>query len=99
MEIRKRSQKAVARRHDLNYFKRGSPIRHWQWKLALGAIIAGVVWVAVVSLTHGRELLSKGPISSSPAVFGAKCEACHVDMKSGLSQDAGFRRKVPDTAC
>jgi len=99
MEIRKRSQKAVARRHDLNYFKKGSPIRHWQWKLALGAIAASLVWVAVVSLSHGRELLSKGPISSSHAVFGAKCEACHVPMKSSLSQDAGFRRHVPDAAC
>ena len=44
MEIRKRSQKAVARRHDLNYFKKGSPIRHWQWKLALGAIAVGLLW-------------------------------------------------------
>ncbi len=99
MEIRKRSQKAVARRHDLNYFKKGSPIRHWQWKLALGAIAASLVWVAVVSLSHGRELLSKGPISSSHAVFGSKCEACHVSVSGGLLQDAGFRRHVPDTAC
>ncbi len=99
MEIRKRSQKAVARRHDLNYFKKGSPIRHWQWKLAAGAIAIGLVWVAVVSLSHGRELLSKGPISSSHAAFGAKCEACHVDMKSAFSQDTSFRRHVPDAAC
>ena len=45
-------------------------------------------------------LLSKGPISSPHAVFGAEsAEACHVDMKSALSQDAGFRRHVPDAAC
>jgi predicted CXXCH cytochrome family protein len=99
MEIRKRSQKAVAKRHDLNYFKKGSPIRHWQWKLALGAIAASVVWIAVVALSHGRELLSKGPISSSHAVFGAKCEACHVPMQSGLLQQAGFRRHALDAAC
>ncbi len=99
MEIRKRSQKAVARRHDLNYFKKGSPIRHWQWKLAAGAITVSLVWIAVVSLSHGRELLSKGPISSPHTVFGAKCEACHVPMQSALSQDAGFRRHVPDAAC
>ena len=99
MEIRKRSQKAVARRHDLNYFKKGSPIRHWQWKLAAGAITAALIWIAVVSISHGRQLLSKGPISSSHAVFGAKCEACHVDMKSALSQDSSFRRHVPDAAC
>src|SRR5271170_7098680 len=100
MEIRKRSQKAVARRHDLNYFKKGSPIRHWQWKLALGAIAAGIVWIAVASLVHGPELLSKGPISSPHAVCGAQCETCHVpfkkDGKSALSQDTGFRRHVSD---
>src|SRR5271154_1930325 len=99
MEIRKRSQKAVARRHDLNYFKKGSPIRHWQWKVALGAIAASLVWIAVVSLSHGRELLSKGPVSSSHAVFGARCESCHVSMSGGLLQDVGFRKHVPDAAC
>jgi predicted CXXCH cytochrome family protein len=99
MDIRKRSQKAVARRHDLNYFKKGSPIRHWQWKLTLGAIAASMVWLIVASLVHGRELLSKGPISSSHSVFGAKCEACHVPMSSSLAEQTGFRRHVPDTAC
>ena len=99
MEIRKRSQKAVARRHDLNYFKKGSPIRHWQWKLAVAALVASVVWIAVVSFSHGSQLLSKGPISSSHAVFGARCESCHVAMKDSLMQQAGFRRHVPDAAC
>ena len=97
MEIRKRSQKAVARRHDLNYFKKGSPIRHWQWKLAAGAIAAGLIWVAVVSFSQGRQLLSKGPISSSHAVFGAKCEACHVDIKSALV--AGLKLPPPRSRC
>lgn len=99
MDIRKRSQKAVAKRHDLNYFKRGSPIRHWQWKLALGAIAASIVWIAIVSFSHGPELFSKGPISSSHAVFGAKCEACHAPVRSGLLRQAGFRRHVPDATC
>jgi hypothetical protein len=101
MEIRKRSTKAVARRHDLNYFKKGSPLRRWQWKLAMAAITAGLAWVAVVSFAHGPQLLSKGPISSSHAVFGAQCDACHVPMPSekGRPQKAAFRRHVPDEAC
>ena len=34
MSIRQRTTKLIARRHDLNYFKRGSPLRQWQWWLA-----------------------------------------------------------------
>lgn len=101
MAIRKRTTKLLAKRHDLNYFKKGSPIRLWQWKLALVALIAAVAWIALSSF-HSAQAFSAGPISSSHAVFGQKCEACHKPIISGagfLPVGFGSSRKVPDSAC
>jgi hypothetical protein len=99
MEIRKRTSKSVAKRHDLNYFKKGSPLRRWQGKLTLVALACVVVWLAGSALWHGPELLSSGPISSSHAVFGAQCAACHKPVAGNLFHRAGFRKDVPDSAC
>ena len=101
MAIRKRTTKLLAKRHDLNYFKKGSPIRLWQWKLALVALLAAVAWVALSSI-HSAQAFSSGPISSSHAVFGQKCETCHKPVISGagfLPVGFGSARKVPDSAC
>jgi hypothetical protein len=101
MAIRKRTTKLLAKRHDLNYFKKGSPIRTWQFKLALVAIIAAVLWIGISS-AHSAQAFSSGPISSSHAVFGQKCEACHKPIIAGagfLPVGFGSARKVPDSAC
>lgn len=101
MAIRKRTTKLLAKRHDLNYFKKGSPIRLWQWKLALVAIVAAVAWISI-SASKSASAFSSGPISSSHAVFGQKCETCHKPIIAGagfLPVGFGSSRKVPDSAC
>jgi len=101
MAIRKRTTKLLAKRHDLNYFKKGSPIRTWQFKLALVAIVAAVAWISI-SASKSAQAFSSGPISSSHAVFGQKCEACHKPVIAGagfLPVGFGSARKVPDSAC
>ena len=101
MAIRKRTTKLLAKRHDLNYFKKGSPIRMWQWRLAGVALIAAVVWI-IASSVHSAQAFSSGPISSSHAVFGQKCETCHkpvIEGASFLPVGFGSARKVPDSAC
>ena len=99
MQIRKRSSKSVARRHDLNYFKKGSWLRHWQGILTLIAIACSLVWLIGSYAFRGPQLLSKGPISSSHAQFGEKCESCHLPVQGNLFHRAGFRKDVPDAAC
>ncbi len=99
MQIRKRSSKSVARRHDLNYFKKGSWLRHWQGILTLIAIACSLVWLIGSFAFRGPQLLSKGPISSSHAEFGEKCESCHLPVQGNLFHRAGFRKDVPDAAC
>ena len=101
MAIRKRTTKLLAKRHDLNYFKKGSPIRIWQWRLAAVALIVAVVWI-IASSIHSAQAFSSGPISSSHAVFGQKCETCHkpvIEGASFLPVGFGSARKVPDSAC
>lgn len=99
MQIRRRTSKSVARRHDLNYFKHPSRLRRWQGILALVAVIASCVWVVATFGFTGQQVLSSGPISSAHAVFGTKCEACHIPKHHGLFERAGFNRNVPDSAC
>jgi hypothetical protein len=100
MAIRKRTTKSVAKRHDLNYFKKGSPIRLWQWRLALAALAAAIVWLGLAAL-RSANVFSAGPVSNAHAVFGAKCEACHVPVvaHTGWLPILGNRRTVPDSAC
>ena len=101
MSIRKRSTKLLAKRHDLDYFKKGSPIRMWQWRLALVCLIAAVVWITATSL-RSASAFSSGPISSSHAIFGQKCETCHKPIIPGtgfLPVGFGSSRKVPNSAC
>jgi hypothetical protein len=101
MAIRKRTTKLLAKRHDLNYFKKGSPIRMWQWRLAVVSLVAAVVWI-IASSVHSAQAFSSGPISSSHAVFGQKCETCHkpvIEGASFLPVGFGSARKVPDSAC
>ncbi len=99
MQIRRRTSKSVARRHDRNYFKNPSRLRRWQGILALVAVVASCVWVVATFGFTGQQMLSSGPISSAHAVFGAKCESCHLPRQHGLFERAGFSRNVPDRAC
>jgi hypothetical protein len=101
MSIRERTTKLVARRHDLNYFKRMSPIRAWQWWLAAAALIAAVLWFGGSEFLHGSQALSAGPMSNSHAIFGTRCELCHVPVVSatGWTPSFGMRKRVPDSAC
>ena len=101
MSIRSRTTKLIARRHDLNYFKRMSPLRAWQWWLAAVALVTAVLWFSGNSFVHGNAAFSAGPMSSSHAVFGQRCELCHVPVLRSTSwtPSFGMRRHVPDSAC
>jgi hypothetical protein len=101
MTVRRRTTKLVAKRHDLHYFKRMSPIRAWQWGLAAVALIGAAVWFGGNSFIRGSTLLSAGPMSNSHAAIGDRCELCHVPVISAtrFTPDIARRRHVPDSAC
>jgi hypothetical protein len=101
MSIRTRTTKLIARRHDLNYFKKLSPVRAWQWYLAIAALVCAVLWFSASTIASGNNSFSAGPMSSSHAVFGEKCELCHVPViaATGFTPSFGHRKHVPDSAC
>ncbi len=101
MAVRNRTTKSVAKRHDLDYFKKGSPVRLWQWRLALAAVCAAVLWLGISGLRQGNRMFSAGPMSSAHAVFGQKCVACHQPMIAGAGwlPIIGANKKVTDKAC
>jgi hypothetical protein len=63
--------------------------------------VAAIVWFGTTKYLHGNSALSSGPLSSSHAVFGQRCELCHaapLDAKPWSRIFAG-RAKASDAAC
>jgi hypothetical protein len=88
MAGRTRTQKKLAQRIDLNYFKRLYPIPRWRRILSAVLVLLGLAW-----LLWGRERpYNAGPLSHSHAMLGKNCAACHVSS-------AVFGKKVTDQAC
>lgn len=77
---------------DLQYFKRPHPFRGWRLWLSILIPVVAVAWLAIRN-TSSEKIYSSGPLSASHAVFGKKCEACHV------ANAGAFHREVNDHAC
>jgi hypothetical protein len=101
LAIRKRTSKSVAKRHDLDYFKKGSPIRLWQWRLSAVALIIAGLWLIGILTERNATAFSSGPVSAPHAVFGQKCDSCHkpVIPGAGWLPVIGAKHNVPDSAC
>jgi hypothetical protein len=96
MAIRQRTSRSIAKRHDLDYFKRGSDVRRWQWRIAAIAMALTLLWLGVYASRKNAALFLQGPMSSSHAVFGQNCETCH---QPSIRRAFAFRRHVTDSAC
>jgi hypothetical protein len=89
----KRTTKTLAQRIDLSYFKRPHPLRRWRSWLSVAAPAAALVWLGGLAVARRDTVYSPGPVSSSHAVFGARCELCHA------GRGHGFSRAVSDDRC
>ena len=92
MPRRVRTTKTLAKRMDLQYFSRPHPFRSWRLWLSVLIPVAAVLWFAS-QRAAGQKVYSSGPLSASHAVFGKRCEVCHV------TRNGAFRKEVSDTAC
>ncbi len=77
---------------DLMYFSHPHPLRRWRLYLSILVPVLAVVWFSA-QRASGQKVYSSGPLSASHAVFGKKCELCHV------TQGGVFRKEVSDSAC
>jgi len=89
----KRTTKTVAKRIDLNYFKRPSPWRRWRFALSVALPCLAVAWLAAYAVARNNHVYSSGKMSPAHAVLTQQCGACHI------SQAASFRASATDQAC
>ncbi|MBZ5705621.1 MAG: hypothetical protein LAN63_09720 [Acidobacteriia bacterium] len=89
---RTRTTKTLAKRMDLQYFAKPHPLRRWRLWLSVAIPVVALVWIVSQQAT-GEKAYSSGPLASSHAVFGKKCEVCH-ESTLGF-----FSKQVSDKKC
>jgi hypothetical protein len=89
----KRTTKTVAKRIDLNYFKRPSPWRRWRFALSIALPCVAIAWLAAYGVARNNHVYSSGKMSPAHAVLTQQCGACHI------SQAGLFRASASDHAC
>ncbi|MBI3781535.1 MAG: hypothetical protein HY278_10865 [candidate division NC10 bacterium] len=100
---RPRTQKGIAKRIELQYFKRLHPFRRWKLVLTIAAPAIAAVWLIALAATGDQRIYSSGPVSTSHAMFGVHCAQCHNpafviavrDARAGKS----YWLRVTDKAC
>ena len=92
MAGRIRTQKKLAQRINLDYFKTLHGIPRWRRILAGIFVILGLGWLAWHAVAKSPTPYNAGPLSQSHALLTQKCEACHVSQPS-------FQKSATDQAC
>jgi hypothetical protein len=90
---RTRTAKSLARRIDMNYFKRLHPFRRWRLLLSIGAPLVVLLFLGAFAAAGSRAPYSSGPVSAAHQVFGQRCELCHTTATTA------FRAHVSDMSC
>lgn len=90
---RTRTTKKLAKRIDLQYFKRSHPLRRWRFWLSVAVPVVALGWLVTQRAQGGQKAYSSGPLSVSHAVFTQNCSLCHV------TRAAAFFKEVSDDAC
>ena len=90
-----RTAKNLARRIDMNYFKRAQGMRRWRFYLSIAAVVVAALWVLSLHVRHTYQAYSPGKLASVHTAFGDHCELCHVAEGSGVAK----RMLVSDKAC
>ncbi len=91
---RPRTTKDLAKRIELDYYRRPDRWRRWRRNAALGAASLAALWLVIAGLRGDQRMYNSGPLSVRHAVFGAQCEACHVKPEGSR-----FFLRTTDKAC
>ncbi len=100
---RPRTPKGIAKRIDLQYFKRLHPFRRLKLILTIAAPAIAAVWLIVLAARGDHRIYTSGPVSTGHAMFGVQCSQCHVPAVPMAVQAAeaqtSFWLRVSDAAC
>jgi len=104
-----RTTKKLAKRIELEYFKRSHPLRRWLRILSFGAPAIAAAWLTLLAARGDHRIYNSGPVSTAHSMFGNDCAQCHIPgagspmvasaMASSTQLPAGFWQRVTDTAC
>lgn len=81
---RQRTQKALARRIDRNYFLRLHPYRRWRRILSYAAFVLSLGGVVLIGLFHREDVYMSGDVATAHRSFARDCLLCHQGPNSGL---------------
>ena len=106
---RVRTTKKLAKRIELEYFKRTHPFRRWLRILSFGAPAIAAAWLIVLAARGDQRIYTSGPVSTRHSMFGADCAQCHIPeagrslvaaaMPAAEKRPAAFWLRVTDAAC
>src|SRR4051812_29004209 len=103
---RSRTQKQVARRINIFYFRSDSQVRKTRRVLITLCALAAVAWIGISAIrsSPGRKswldpvtlttIHNPGDLARAHTLFEKRCETCHAGEKDGA-----FTRTVTDQAC
>ena len=92
MAGRTRTQKKLAQRINLDYFKTLHGIPRWRRILSGVFVIVGLGWLAWHAVAGSPKPYNAGPLGQPHHLLGQKCDACHVSQPS-------FQKTATDQAC
>ena len=103
---RTRTQKQIAKRIDIWYFRRPSAMRALRRALIVGCVLIAALWIGITAFGHRTEhgswldpitpsmIHNPGRVARVHASFETRCEDCHTGEKPGQ-----YTRNVTDAAC
>lgn len=93
---RPRTTKALAKRIDLEYFKKPHPFRVWKRNLTWAAVILGVAW-PLAAAWQDESIFSAGPVSERHALFEDRCSKCHTpDWARRVTNPKGWQASLDE---
>ena len=75
---RPRTPKGIAKRIELQYFKRLHPFRRWKLIFTIAAPAVAAVWLIALGARGDQRIYNSGPVSTSHVMFGVQCAQCHL---------------------
>lgn len=79
-----RTQRSIAERNDLLWFRRAVPWRRWCGRASWGAALVAGALLVVWTVWGDERVYWSRPVSSAHAMFEQDCHACHVQKGAPL---------------
>jgi hypothetical protein len=80
--MRQRTTKGLARRIELDHWRRPHPLRAWVRRSWYAGLCAAGLWMGAAALRGDQTIWRPGPVSTRHAIFGDDCARCHEPWRA-----------------